>query len=59
MCEVCTRVNEIAAELDKGAIPADKLTAEALLALAIYLIRSELEEGFQGGIKRAQDAHLN
>ena len=59
MCEVCARANEISAELDKTSIPADKLTAEALLMIAIDLLNAEFEKGFQRVIKRAQDAHLN
>ena len=59
MCEVCARANEISAELDKTSIPADKLTAEALLMIAIDLLNAEFEKGFQRVIKRAQNAHLN
>ena len=59
MCEVCARANEISAELDKTSIPADKLTAKALLMIAIDLLKVEIEEGFQRVIRRAQDSHLN
>jgi len=59
MCEVCARANEISAKLDKTSIPADKLTAKALLMIAIDLLKAEFEKGFQRVIKRAQDAHLN
>jgi len=59
MCEVCARANEISAKLDKTSIPADKLTAKALLMIAIDLLKAEFEKGFQRAIKRAQDAHLN
>jgi len=59
MCEVCTRANQISAELGKTDIPADRLTAKALLMIAIDLLKVEIEEGFQRVIRRAQDAHLN
>jgi hypothetical protein len=59
MCEVCIRANQISAELDKTSIPADRLTAKAMLVIAIDLLKAEITKSLEQVTKKAQDAHFN